>query len=508
MNPVGVASRFFDDALEWEDYLLLAAVVLLPWAFGGVEIWAHRSAALLLVTSGAIALVRGGWDGLGLDRRSRWLLPALLLGLWAAFQLVPLPPAAIEVLSPRADELYRATFPGYPDGAVEESASAIQEIALAATPEFSGLPEPARQAPGFEAKLGGRWSGWRPLSLLPDGGKERLAWYAALLVGFLVARRRCADPAVARLYRNVLFGLFLALAGFGLLYAATSNGKLYWIRETMDYANPFGPYVNPTNFAGVMELAVPWLAGYMMLNVRVARGTPLTLLRSPVVAATLVLCVLAALATGSKAGAILVGAAILALLLISVRTLKARLASLAGAAVAVALAIPILQRTVLGSRVEQFLDLTAGGYGEVGRLVGWRAAGGMLRDFLFTGSGFGSFRDVFPHYMPAGESARWAQLHNDYYEVLLEGGLVAAALLLWLLWGFGARVLRRRVWHGEPGFDPEALGLLLGLAALFVHASFDFNHQIPANALLFTTLAAMAVARGEAGAPGAAGEGR
>jgi len=70
-----------------------------------------------------------------------------------------------------------------------------------------------------------------------------------------LTRRRCANPDVSRFYRAALFGLFLALAVFGLVYAATSNNKLYWVRETIELARPFGPYVNPTNFAAVMELA-------------------------------------------------------------------------------------------------------------------------------------------------------------------------------------------------------------------------------------------------------------
>jgi len=48
--------------------------------------------------------------------------------------------------------------------------------------------------------------------------------------------------------------------------------------------------------------------------------------------------------------------------------------------------------------------------------------------------------------------------------------------------------------------DPEAIGLLIGLATISVHALFDFNHQIPANGLLFTILAAMAAARSESSA--------
>jgi O-antigen ligase len=99
--------------------------------------------------------------------------------------------------------------------------------------------------------------------------------------------------------------------------------------------------------------------------------------------------------------------------------------------------------------------------------------------------------------MPTGEFARWAQLHNDYLEVLVEGGAIAAVLVLWLIVAYWRRALRGTSRPAGAGVDPEALGLLLGLAALSIHAVVDFNHQIPANALMFTTLAAVAVARGE-----------
>jgi len=483
------------EALEAEDYLTLAAVLLLPWAFGGVELWAFRSAALLLAGAAALVLAKRGWAGLGLDRGARWLLPALLLGAWAAVQIVPLPPAVVGALSPRADALYRDTFPGYPGGAADEMPTALQQRALSAVPEFEGLPEPTRQELAFTPVLGGHWSGWRTLSLLPSAGLERLSWYLALLLGFLVVRKRCADPERRQLYRNALFGLFLALAVFGLVYAATSNNKLYWVRETLDPAHPFGPYVNPTNFAGVMELAAPWLLGFVLLSLRNARGRALADLRSPVAGAAVVLCVLAALAASSKASVLLIGASLVVLLLVSMRGVRARLLVLAGAVVTVALAVPTILHTPLGERFREFLATTTDGYGEVGRLVGWSAALDMLKDFPVSGVGFGAFRDVFPRYIPAGETARWAQLHNDYFEVLVEGGVVAALLLVWLIWGYASRAARG--WRFEGRTDPEAAGLLLGLLALSVHAAFDFNHQVPANALLFTTMAALAAARGE-----------
>ncbi len=131
----------------------------------------------------------------------------------------------------------------------------------------------------------------------------------------------------------------------------------------------------------------------------------------------------------------------------------------------------------------------------------------MLGDFAVTGSGFGSFRDVFPAYLPAGEYKRWNRMHNDYLEVALEGGLVAAVLLAWLIWNYWRRVLRGL--RGRSGTaDYAHLGLVLGLLALSVHALFDFNHQIPANALLFTTMAAVALAPFERRQAAAAGEDR
>jgi O-antigen ligase len=485
------------EALELEDVLLLGVVLILPWVFGGVEPWAQRSAALLLVAAAAVSLVKSGWDGLGLDRRARWLLPAALLGMWGLLQIAPVPPQLIQTLSPRGDALYRVTFPGYPGAAPANLPDAIEEMALQRVPETEGLPLSERDSGEWPFAVHGRWNGWRTISLLPSAGVDRLFWYFAMLLGFLVVRRRCRDPEIALVYRDALFVGFVALAIFGLIHAATSNGKLYWVRETLQSTRPFGPYVNPTNFAGMMELATPWLAGYAVVSLRQWRKGPWLARTTPIFAAGATLCLVAALAAASRAAAALLAGSLTLLALFVVRRWSARLGVLAVSAVAVGAGAFVLQQTRLAQRVRLLIDVTGGNYAEVDRLVSWRAALDMFGDFRLAGSGFGSFRDVFPRYMPTGEFARWSQLHNDYLEVLVEGGLIAAVLVIWLTWAFWRRALRGARGPGAVGIDPEALGLLLGLAALSIHAAVDFNHQIPANALAFTTLAAIAVARGE-----------
>jgi O-antigen ligase len=291
---------------------------------------------------------------------------------------------------------------------------------------------------------------------------------------------------VRRIYRVALFVLFLALALFGLIQGATT-----------DLEQSSGPYKNSNHFGGAMGLGVPWLLGATLLTLRRSDGgSRWGLLRFALLITTL-LCVAATVSSASKAAAILVGTSLLVLLLVSLRGTRARLIVTGGAALSLAVAVPLLGASRLGERFQQLVALTADGVGELGRAVSWGAALSLLRDYPLTGIGFGAFGEVFPGYMPAGSAGHWAWLHNDYLQVLVEGGIVAAILVAWLALGFWSRALDRSVLRLSDGVvNPEHVGLLLGLAALSVHAILDFNHQIPANALLFVTLAAMAVAGG------------
>jgi hypothetical protein len=495
------AGRFGEalELLELEDYLLLAGVLLLPWAFGGVEIWAYRSAALLLAASAAVLAVKRGWTELVPDRPLRWFVPACLLALWAGVQLIPLPPAAIRMLSPEADRIYRETFPPYAGRATGDIVEALEDAAAGRAVEgrpVGGPPEVGKA--GFRMELGGRWTGWRGLSLQPSATLERLSWYVALLLGFLVARSRAVDLDRWRVYRTSMFGLFAALGAFALVQAATWNGKVFWVRPAPASTKPFGPYINPTHFGGAMELAVAWLAGYTCAKWLHPERETIWRSIAPVAAGSAVLCLLAGLASASKMAALLLVLATSLMGVLAARGARSRLVVLAGTALVWGLAAVTLFLTRLGERARAFVE-TQTGLVEVDRLQAWRAALGALEDFWLTGAGFGTFREVFPAYLPPGETSHWLQLHNDYLEVLLDGGLVGGTLVVWLVLGFA--IASRGALHpglGERAFL-EAAGLALGLASLAIHATVDFNHQIPANALLFVAASALLLSRGEAG---------
>lgn len=482
--------------MELEDYFLLAAVALLPWAFGGVELWAFRSAALLLVTGAGLALMREGWAGLGFGAGgdgAAWLTPAFLLATLAALQVVPLPPGVIRALSPATDAVYAEAFPGYGRESTEDAVAALEARALELVPEAEGAPLP----PGPDGAVVPRApeclsSAWRTLSLEPSATRERLAWYGALLLGFLAIRRRVADRRRRTVYLATLMTCSVLLALFALIQAETWNGMLYWIRPLRSQAMPFGPYVNPNHFAGVMEMSLPVLVGFCWARLR-RRGRAAVyeaLFAGAAVAA--VLCLGAGVAASSKMAAALMAGSLLFLGTFGPRSFKMRAVAVGSLAVVISIGAFLLLETRLGERMVSFVEQAESGYLLEGRGAVWIASSAMIADFPLFGAGYGTFREVFPRYTPPGTSVRFAQAHNDYLEVLLDGGAVGFALLLWLVAGYATKVGGRLKRLG-PSHRILTLGILAGVGTLAVHAFFDFNHQIPANALLFVALCAILV---------------
>ncbi len=476
--------------LKAEDWLVLAAVWALPWCFGGGELWAHRSAAFLLVCAGGVLALKTGFAAVQFTRAERWLLPSLLLPLVACFQLLPLPPSVLKYLSPRAVAIHQSAFPGDADRDAADPLRALERAALQRSDEQFDLPPLPVSEERFLQGVLPAFSRFRPLSLEPAATAERLFWYLALLAAFVVVRRRAADETRAHYYRMVVFALLASLALQGLLQLLFANGKLLWVREPLAGGRPFGPYVNRTHFAGVMELATPWLLASFLEHLRRAGVAGLRDARTVLPGLGALLCGLAAVAAASKAAVVLIGAAVASVTLLGVPRGRRTWVVVAWAAAAF-VAGAILYRTELGQSYRDLMTAAAGDISAVDRIVAWQTCLDIVRAFPLWGCGFGAFGEVFPVFMPAGEPLMWDHAHNDYLQVLVEGGLVAFSALGWLAFGYGVRVFRRL--RSPQGSGLAQFGLGVGLLSLSLHALVDFNHQIPANALLFVVLAAMAL---------------
>lgn len=140
---------------------------------------------------------------------------------------------------------------------------------------------------------------------------------------------------------------------------------------------------------------------------------------------------------------------------------------------------------------------------------------GMVRDFLWLGSGFGTYGEIFPKYQSPllPHNLRYVYAHNDILEFMVEGGILSVlALVLACLFLFRDLIYRpllgsardgQGVAAGDQTATPRprhnpyninlALGAATGLVAVLFHSLLDFSLRIPANAVLVSLTAGVLV---------------
>ena len=117
----------------------------------------------------------------------------------------------------------------------------------------------------------------------------------------------------------------------------------------------------------------------------------------------------------------------------------------------------------------------------------------LLKDKPLTGQGAGSFEAVFPKYPGADIRLHFDHAHNDYLQFAIEHGLIGMLPLL----GFVLLALWRALqamWRRESLYrSGVGFGAAMGIVAIGVHSSTDFNLQIPANAATLVVVCAIAL---------------
>jgi O-antigen ligase len=319
---------------------------------------------------------------------------------------------------------------------------------------------------------------------------------------FIIASNFFTSRERLRGLANFLTIYGLAMAMFALIQNFTWDGRFYGLRLTTGTA--FGPFVNRNHFAGYMELLVP-----IPLAIIVARGAREWRL---IYGFAAVLMGTAAVISESRAGMLSLIAEIIFIVAMSRRVLQTgptagtdrelarrapRFWVRAGAVAVVVAAIttsvfwiganPIIER--LASTVNELMS--TGSDPEFSRPSIWSGTVSMIRANPLVGIGFGAFRTAYPMYSRDDLTALVSESHNDYLQVLADCGIVGGIIALWFI-----VLVFRAVSRGTRSRDPLLRGLALasgaGVFGMLVHSLFDFNLQIPSNALLFLFLTALA----------------
>ncbi len=285
-----------------------------------------------------------------------------------------------------------------------------------------------------------------------------LEWAAHLTV-FLLALQLFGDSARLGRFLDALLWFGTAIAAVSLLQLFTSGGRVFWLFPTPYKDLVLGPFVYRNSYAAFVELVLP-------LALLKALARPHTALAWSSAAALMTASVVA---SGSRAGTVLVGLETLAIVALEARG-RARGAvwKLAAAtAVLVAIAGPgflwaRFQTDPLAVRRE---------------LVGSSLA--MFRERPWMGFGLGTWPTAYPAYATFDLGLFANHAHCDWAEWAAEGGLpfLAAAAAL---------ASAALVWSGRRRWA-------IGVAAVFVHALVDYPLQKPVlAALTFTLLGALA----------------
>jgi O-antigen ligase len=432
--------------------VVLAALVAAPLALGSV----HEPAFVPLLAVSAGAGLAAAWRarraaaaGAHVGALAGGRLLVALHGV-VLVQLVPLPPAVLHLVSPGSFAFYD---------------------------RLSLLPLAA----------------WRPISVNPGDTARGLCFLAGMSLLYLAVFREFEQQRWRRRLCAAVVAAGAVLAVVGLLQAASlAPTRIYGLwRPRWDWG-VFGPYVSKNHYAGYMVMAVP-LALAFAAEALLALRTEWRARRVGWVA------------LGGVSGNALVRRAALALLLVVGLLASQSRGGLAAFAVASLALVLTLRRSRAARAVVSVVVVAAVAWMALGgmlrgvetrglrsnRLALWADAARMAGDFPLLGAGFNAFGTAYVPYQRVDTYEWYGEAHNEYLQVLLDLGLVGAALVASVL-----VALFRRAWQAAR-LGPLDAGRLAALLALGSHNLVEFNWQIPANAATFVALAALSARRGD-----------
>ena len=386
---------------------------------------------------------------------SRWLDAALLAYvLLVAAALVPLPPSIRLALSP---------------------AARVVDLAL----QLTGTPGEAA----------------RPLSIDPAATRVSLALATAMLLLFWSARTVFARGGV-RLCVRAIAGLSLALAAIGMAQHLTAPRLLYWMFPTRSAA-PFGPYMNHSDFATWLVMALPLTAGYLIARLHSRRthdGVPAAVAEAfdntAMWLTTAIGAVAAALVVGlSRSGLVAAGAGLGSVWVLSAARMRGRGRAwlLTGFAAIALIAAAYANTNAISKRISETISLGLGGRSAI-----WRETVPMIQAFWLTGVGPGAYERGMIVYQQSPRVVYFNHAHNEYIQIAAEGGLLLA-LAAAVIAVAGASRLRSRLRADRTPIYWVRAGAVSGLVAVAVQSLWETGLRVPANGLLFAVVAAIAL---------------
>ena len=389
-------------------------------------------------------------------RREDWSRVSVPLGLllamtgWIALQLVPLPPAIWQGLDGR------------------DTVVAIDALL-------------------------GNTDLWRPISMTPSLTLNSLLGMTVPIAALLLAARVSPDEYPRILMALVVLACFSAILGLiQILGGDSSPAYLYRITNS---SSMVGLFANRNHHAFFLACMIPVVGTLMRDELQRKRRRSLV---SAALGFALVLLTVMTVLIGSRAGfvaGVVAFSFAYAIVVAARRGPPVKPESPVRHAVTVRNAgrwliysPPVLLAALLGAalwlsdRTTSLTRLAGNDVVEDLRVRAWPTVRSMVETYWTTGSGFGSFPEVYKVYEPDGllQQAYFNRAHNDWAEVVMTGGIPAVLILLFALLWIGSRIRERglrNLLKGHRG-DLRLAGILV-LVILAAVSFVDYPLRVP-----------------------------
>lgn len=451
--------------LKLSKSLFFFLFIFSPLAFGTTEPWSY---AIMEITAAFAVLI----FLIHLNKLELYqvpgLIPLLLFLLYILFQICPLPPFIVAWLSPGAFQIHNTN------------------------------------------NLLTDQNSWMSLSVNHKATLSEFFRYGTYVMYYVLTVQLLKRKEMLRatVFTITIFGGILAFSSI-LQFYLTEDMAL-WFRHSPVNSIVVGPYANHNHYAGLMELIFPVVLG-------------LFLFYRPRIGNTSLIKGIAEIFNQEKANIhILFGAAAL-LVITSIFVSLSRGAMISSCFSLVLFTFFLLKRKISKGNTTLLIGvimLTALSIGWFGwdqiferfarlknaqgviyesRLDFWEDTRSIINNYKLTGSGMGTFPHIYPLHRSFKSDRFLSHAHNDYLELLAEGGLIAfllAASFLLTLFYKTYKVFSKR----RDAFSIYLyIGCITAMVSILLHSFTDFNMHIGANGLWFFFIAAIAVSAANTG---------
>ena len=441
--------------------IFLFILAFAPLAFGTVEHWSLMTVEILTVVALLFCI-----GGLKISSESLYRIPGLfplilLLGLMM-FQLVPLPPGLVRVLSPASWQAY----------------------------------EPVYRLSGADF--------WIPVSVNQKATLQELLRICSYGLFYLLTVQVLRTGA--RIYQTLKFIALLGavIAFIAILQQFSSNGLIYWFRAAPG-GHPGGPWININQYAAFIEAVCPIVLALFLYYRPVNpddenwRERFVSFFSSPqsnvhlFMGFAFILMVFSVFVTLCRGGIITILASMVLFGMLS----SLKRGKFGKSAFWIVICLALLAVSWFGWQpVFNEFDRAFDPSGAIrdGRLQLWSDTAELIQDHIFVGGGFGTFNDIYPSYKTIASNLAFEHAHNDYLELLANGGIIGFILAAWFCCAVLSHGLRKMMVRRDRLAVLVGVGSITSICALLMHSVVDFNMHNGAVGLYFFFICGLLVA--------------